>query len=100
MVVAEHLAQAPLLWQAGVGAPQSQTGVVPPQSALPRHATHTPLVISHRGLPPVQRVVFVAEHSVQAPLAKQAGLAPPHSESPAQARQVATATSQMGFVPP
>jgi hypothetical protein len=113
-LVEEHWPQAPLGSQAGVAPPHaaslvqprqvcvptSQTGAAAPQSALPRHATHTPFVISQRGVAPVQRVVFVAEHCVQTPLAKHAGVAPPHSASPAQARQTFAASSQTGFVPP
>jgi hypothetical protein len=111
---AEHWPQTPVGWQAGVAPPHgaslvqprhvcvagSQTGATAPQSALPRQATHTPLVVSHSGVPPVQRIMFVAEHCVQAPLAKQAGVAPPHSASPPQARQVLVASSQMGVVAP
>ena len=80
--------------------PASQTGVAPPQSPSPRHATQTPFVVSQSGVVPLQAVVFVAEHGVHAPVAKQAGVAPPHSESPAQARQVVSTISQTGLVPP
>jgi hypothetical protein len=44
-------------------------------------------------------VAFVAEHSPQAPDAWQAGVAPPHSPSPAQARHVLLATSHTGVAP-
>jgi hypothetical protein len=112
--VDEHWPQTPLGWQAGVAPPQaasvvqpwqvcvaaSQTGAEAPQSASERHATHTPTLVSQSRVPPVQRVVFVAEHCVQAPVAKQAGVAPPHSPSPAQALQTFSATSQTGVVPP
>jgi len=40
-----------------------------------------------------------AEHSPQAPVGSQAGVAPPHSPSPAQARQALTARSQTGVAP-
>jgi hypothetical protein len=57
-LVAEHWPQAPLGWQAGAAAPQSEspaharqewkagshTGVAPPQSAFARHGTHVPVV--------------------------------------------------------
>jgi hypothetical protein len=41
-----------------------------------------------------------SEHWPQAPLGWQAGTAPPHSPSPAQARQVCVATLHTGVVPP
>jgi hypothetical protein len=44
----------------------------------------------------VQAVAFEAEHWPQAPLAWQAGLVPPHSESPAQARHEWKAGSHTG----
>jgi hypothetical protein len=47
----------------------------------------------------VQRVALLAEHWPQAPPGWQAGLAPPHSPSPAQARQALVAPSQTGRVP-
>jgi hypothetical protein len=43
---------------------------------------------------------LVAEHWPQAPEGSQAGVAPPHSPSPAQARQVCVAVLQTGVVPP
>ncbi|MFL5303686.1 MAG: hypothetical protein ACJ8F1_00660 [Polyangia bacterium] len=49
---------------------------------------------------PVQALAFVAEHWPHAPEASQAGVAPPHSPSPAQARQVWVAVLQTGAVPP
>jgi hypothetical protein len=111
---AEHWPQTPRGWQAGVAPPHaaslvqprqvcvapSQTGADAPQSASLRQATHAPTVVSHSAVPPVQRVVFVAEHCVQAPVAKHAGVVPPHSASPAQARQTFVASSQTGVVPP
>jgi len=48
----------------------------------------------------VQRALFAAEHSPQAPDGWQAGVAPPQSPSPAQARQVLLARSHTGFAPP
>jgi len=43
---------------------------------------------------------LVAEHWPQAPDASQAGVAPPHSPSAAQARQACVAVLQTGVVPP
>jgi hypothetical protein len=48
----------------------------------------------------VQRVLLVVEHSPQAPEGSQAGVVPPHSPSPAQARHALTARSQTGAMPP
>ena len=45
-------------------------------------------------------VAFPAEHCPHAPLGWQAGVVPPHSVSPLQARQVRKAGSQTGVVPP
>ena len=57
------------------------------------------MVVKHSRVDPVQAVRLVAEHWLQAPLAWQAGVAPPHSPSPAQARQVLIAVLQTGLVP-
>ena len=101
----------------------SHTGVAPPQSLLPRQPTQvlllglqtgvgaaqlasvthwTQVVIgtSQIGTVPVHEVALVAEHWPQAPLASQAGVAPVHSLSPAQARQAWVAGSHVGVVPP
>ena len=43
---------------------------------------------------------FEVEHCPQAPDVWQAGVAPPHSVSPAQARQVCVVVLQTGLVPP
>ena len=48
---------------------------------------------------PVQAVELEAEHWPQAPPGWQAGVAPSHSESPPQARQVWNAASQTGVAP-
>ena len=48
----------------------------------------------------MQRVLLVIEHSPHAPEGSQAGVAPPHSPSPAQARHALTARSQTGVAPP
>jgi hypothetical protein len=112
--VAEHWPHTPLGWQAGaegvqspsraqprqVCVPASQIGRELPQSALLRQPTHTPATMSHRGVAPVHRLVFVAVHWVHAPFAWQAGVAPPHSASPAHARQACDALSHTGLVPP
>jgi len=48
---------------------------------------------------PPHSEALVAEHCPQAPPDWQAGVAPPHSPSPAQARQVCEAVLQTGVVP-
>jgi hypothetical protein len=48
----------------------------------------------------VQALALVAEHCPQAPDDSQAGVAPPHSPSPAQARQTCVVVLQTGAVPP
>jgi phosphoglucomutase len=112
--VAEHCAQAPLDWQAGVvlgqsaSAPQArqvwavvlQTGVVPPHWAFDVQGTQVALAVSQAGVAPVHAVALVAEHCAQAPLAWQAGVAPPQSVSPAQARQAWAVVLQTGVAPP
>jgi hypothetical protein len=47
----------------------------------------------------VQCALFDAEHSPQAPDGWQAGVLPPHSPSPAQARQALAARSHTGVAP-
>ena len=53
---------------------------------------------------PLHALAFVAEHCPQAPDEApddwQAGVAPPHSLSPAQARQTCADTLQTGVTPP
>ena len=49
---------------------------------------------------PVHRALFVAEHSPHAPVGWQAGVVPPHSPSPLQARQICAVRSQTGVAPP
>jgi hypothetical protein len=49
--------------------PPSQKGAAPAQSALATQPTHAPVVASQTEVAPVHRDVFVAEHTVQAPLA-------------------------------
>jgi hypothetical protein len=43
---------------------------------------------------------FVGEHCAQAPLAWQAGVTPPQSASPPQARQACVVVLHTGVVPP
>ena len=115
VLVAEQMPQAPEAWQAGVApvpqspspeqprqvwVPPSQIGVVPLQSALARQRTHLPAPVSQSGVAPVHCVLLLAEHWPQAPEPSQAGVAPPHSVSPEQARQVWKAKSQTGVDPP
>ena len=75
-LVAEHWAQAPLAWHAGVEPPHSpsppqdrqvcvppsQTGVVPEQSALATQRTQVPAPTRQTGVPPVQSNELPAEH--------------------------------------
>jgi hypothetical protein len=77
----------------------SQIGVVPEQSAFARQATHVPADARQSGVPPVQRSELVAEHWPHVPAGWQAGVAPPHSLSPLQDRQVCVAGSQTGVAP-
>jgi len=76
-----------------------QTGVVPPHWAFDVHGTQVPVVVKQAGVEPLHFVVFVAEHWPQAPEAWQAGVLPPHSLSPPQARQECDPPSQTGVVP-
>jgi hypothetical protein len=115
VLLAEHWPHAPEGSQAGVEPPhspsppqprqlcrvESQTGAVGlPQSALARHETQLPVAVRQMGVVPVQAVLLVAEHWPQAPELWQAGVDPPHSPSPAQARQTCVAVLQTGLVPP
>jgi hypothetical protein len=76
------------------------TGVVPPHCAFDTHGTHVPAVVKQTGVAPPQALAFVAEHCPHAPDPWQAGVAPPHSPSPPQPRQVCVAVLQIGVVPP
>jgi hypothetical protein len=49
---------------------------------------------------PAHALAFVAEHCPHAPESSQAGVAPPHSPSPAQTRQTWVPVLQTGVVPP
>ena len=113
-LVAEHWPQTPDGWQAGVEPPHSPSpaqprqlwkvashlGAAVGQSPSARQETHVPLGAKQNGFVPVQRLPLVGEHWPQAPEGWQAGVAPPHSPSPAQARQVCAATLQTGDTPP
>jgi hypothetical protein len=70
-----------------------------PQSASARQATQVPDVTSQLGVAPVHAAALVLEHWPQAPEVWQAGVAPPHSLSPAQARQAWVVVLQTGVVP-
>jgi len=100
-LLAEHCPHAPDGWQAGVLPPQSasaaqarqacvvvlQTGVLPPHWASVTQGTQVPVAVRQIGVAPPHADALVAEHCPQAPLGSQAGVVPPHSVSPAQARQ-------------
>jgi len=70
------------------------------QSASARQETQLPEGAWQSGMGPPHWVVLVAEHWPQAPEAWQAGVEPPQSLSPAQARQVWLAVLQTGRLPP
>jgi len=110
-------ARGPVCWQAGrlgsgqLGAPSAvqgvqlwvvglQLGVVPPQSASLRHPaqTPTPEAVLHIGCEVGQCAVLVAVQVAQAPLGRHRGVAPGHSASAAQGRQVALEASQIGWM--
>jgi hypothetical protein len=76
-----------------------QIGVTPEQSASATHVTQVPVAVAHTGVAPVHWLTFEAEHSPHDPDAWQAGATPPHSPSPAQARQVCVVGSQIGVAP-
>ena len=79
--VAEHWAQAPLAWHAGVAPPHSpspaqarqvcvvvlHTGVTPPHCAFEVQGTQVPLVVRQAGVLPVHLLALVAEQTPQAP---------------------------------
>jgi hypothetical protein len=76
------------------------TGVVPPQSELPTQPTHEPAAVSQTAVVPEHFVLLVAEQTPHEPPGWQAGVAPPHSRSPAQPRQVCVVRLQTGVAPP
>jgi hypothetical protein len=113
-LLAEHCPQPPDDSQAGVAPPHSpslaqarqacvavlQTGAVPAHCAFDVQGTQVPVAVKQAGVPPEHCVVLLGEHWPQAPDDWQAGVAPPHSPSPPQPRQLCVAPSQTGVVPP
>ena len=75
-------------------------GAVDGQSPSARQTTQLPLAAKQNGFGATQRFVFVGEHWPHAPDDWHAGVAPPHSPSPAQARQMCAAVLQTGVTPP
>ena len=71
-----------------------------PHWAFEVQGTHVALAVSQAGVAPLHWLALVAEHWAQAPLPWHAGVAPPHSPSPAQARQAWVVVLQTGVVPP
>ena len=67
-----------------VSVPLSQIGVAPAQFAFVRQPTQVLTGTSHTGAAAPHAVAFVAEQIAQMPEAAQAGVAPPHAESPSQ----------------
>jgi hypothetical protein len=121
-LVAEHSVQAPasgpVFWQAGragsgqLGPPSEvhgtqacvadeQTGVVPPQSALPRQLTHTPPPpdVSQRGEAGPQRLLSPAVQTTHAPVPRHTGACAPQSAPDVQPRHVCVPASQIGLTP-
>jgi hypothetical protein len=80
--------------------PPSHTGVAPEHCAFVRQRTQVPVAALQTGVPPTQAVAFVAEHWPHAPEDSHAGVAPPQSTSPAQARHVWVPALHTGLVPP
>ena len=76
-----------------------QTGAVPPHCAFDTHGTHVPAAVKQTGVAPLHALAFVAEHCPHAPDVWQAGVAPPHSPSPAPARQACVVVLQIGALP-
>lgn len=111
-------ASGPVVWHAGragsgqLGDPSAaqpmhvcvvaeQTGVVPPQSALPRQLTQTPPPpeVSQSGVAAPQRLVSVVVHAAHAPEGRQTGNLGSQSELDRQLRHVCEPVSQTGRVP-
>jgi hypothetical protein len=65
-----------------------------------RQATQVPGATSQIGVAPAHPVELVLEHWPQAPDGWQAGVAPPHSLSPLQARQACAVVLHTGVEPP
>jgi hypothetical protein len=110
----EHWPHDPLGWQAGMAPPHSlsppharqvcvivlQTGVRPPHCAFDVQGTQVAVAASQTGVAPMQRVALVAEQTPHVPDGWHAGVVPPQSPSPPQARQVCVLRLQIGVVPP
>ena len=77
-----------------------QIGVAPPHCALDTHGTQVPDVVKQTGVALLHALALVAEHCPHAPDPWHAGVAPPHSPSPAHARQVCVDALHTGVVPP
>ena len=73
-----------------------QIGVAPPHCALETQGTQVPVAVKQTGVAPPHCAAFVAEHCPHAPDAWHAGVAPPHSPSPAQPRHEWNAGSHTG----
>jgi len=111
--VGEHAPHEPFVSQAGVAPEHSvslwhprhvcavvlQTGVPPAQLVFETQATQEPAAVSQAGVAPVHLVAFVAEQAPQAPEGSHAGVPPPHSPSPAQARHACVVVLQTGVAP-
>jgi hypothetical protein len=76
-----------------------QTGAPPAQLPFATQATQVPAVVSQAGVEPVHLAALVAEQVPQAPDGSQAGVAPPHSPSPAHPRQACVVVLQTGVEP-
>jgi hypothetical protein len=75
------------------------TGVVPPHCAFDVHGTHVAEATSHTGVGPEHNVALVAEQTPHPPDVWHAGVAPPHSLSPPQPRQVCVLRLHTGVLP-
>ena len=72
------------------------TGVVVPHCAFEVQDTQLPAAVLQTGVAPEHSAALVAEHWPQLPDGWQAGVAPPHSLSPEQPRQVWNVPSHFG----
>jgi hypothetical protein len=114
VLVAEHWPHAPEGSHAGALLPHSpspahprhtcvarlHTGVAPAHVTFVVQATHVPAVVSHEGTEPPHLLTLVAEHAPHAPEGSQAGVAPPHSPSPAHPRHACVVVLHTGVAPP
>jgi hypothetical protein len=113
LLVAEHWPHAPLGWHAGAELGHwlslahawhrcvlvLQMGDVPPHCAFVLQLAHTPSETLHTGVVPEHFVTFVAEQMAHAPFGWQAGVAPGHWPSFAQAWHTCADVLQTGVVP-